>query len=306
MSLHKTNRKIFIGCASAATCEILFGLSYLFTKQITYEASEITLLSWRFLTAFIVMSVFRVLGIININLKGKELKSLLQIALFQPVIYFIAETYGIRATTASESGSLLACIPIATLVASTLFLKKKPYKMQVTGIIITLAGVLCCVLAKGMEASFSLFGYLMLFVAVISYSLYCVFVEKAECFTDIEKTYVMITIGAIVFAGLAVIQHIASGTMVEFISLPFVNSGFLIAILYQGMGCSILAFFLSNVAIANIGTNRTASFVGLSTVVSIIAGVVLLKENFTIFQVIGTILIVGGVYLSNMKCGKEI
>lgn len=32
---------------------------------------------------------------------------------------------------------------------------------------------------------------------------------------------------------------------------------------------------------------------------SIIAGVVLLKESFTLNQVIGTVLIVGGVYLAN-------
>lgn len=53
------------------------------------------------------------------------------------------------------------------------------------------------------------------------------------------------------------------------------------AVLYQGVGCSVLAFFLSNVAIARIGVNRTASFIGVSTVVSIAAGALLLGERFT-------------------------
>lgn len=295
----ENKNKILLGCTSAAVCEILFGLSYLFTKQATSEAGPFTLLSWRFLVAFIAMSVCWMIGGIKINLKGKHLKPLILIAIFQPAVYFIAETFGIDATTASESGSFLACIPVATLMASALILKKKPGKMQAAGIGVTLAGVLCCVLTKGMDASFSIFGYAMLLLAVIAYSLYCIFVEKAEEFSDIEKTYTMIAMGAVVFTAIAVTQNISGGTFAEYIHLPVSSRDFLIAILYQGLGCSVIAFFLSNVAIANIGTNRTASFVGLSTVVSIIAGVVLLKESFTLNQVIGTVLIVAGVYLAN-------
>ena len=83
--------------------------------------------------------------------------------------------------------------------------------------------------------------------------------------------------------------------------LPFKNSSFLIAIFYQGVGCSVLAFFLYNVAIAKIGVNRTSSFVGVSTVVSIIAGVLILAEKFSTYQVIGVIIIITGVYVANAK-----
>ncbi|MCR4650462.1 MAG: methyltransferase domain-containing protein [Lachnospiraceae bacterium] len=69
--------------------------------------------------------------------------------------------------------------------------------------------------------------------------------------------------------------------------------GFLISVLYQGVRCSILAFFLSNHAIAKIGVNRTSSFIGVATVVSIVAGALLLKEPFTIWQVIGASKVVG-------------
>ena len=66
------------------------------------------------------------------------MKPLLLVALFSPCIYFIAETIGISNTTSSESGVFLACIPVISLIASTLILKKKPAKIQVAGISITL------------------------------------------------------------------------------------------------------------------------------------------------------------------------
>lgn len=73
----------------------------------------------------------------------------------------------------------------------------------------------------------------------------------------------------------------------------------MIAILYQGIGCSVIAFFLSNIAISKIGVNRTASFIGISTVVSIVAGALILKENFSVYQLIGAIVIIMGVYVAN-------
>ena len=79
-----TNRKF---CALG--CEILYGLSYIFTKQVTAEVSALSLLGWRFLLAFIVMSILAGTGFIKIRLKGRSVKPLLWIALFSPGIYLL-------------------------------------------------------------------------------------------------------------------------------------------------------------------------------------------------------------------------
>ena len=292
---------LIIGSLCAIGCEVLYGVSYIFTKQATVNASVLSLLGWRFLLAFLVMSLFVVLGIIKVNLKRKSLKPLLLVALFSPVIYFIGETIGISNTTASESGIFLACIPVASLIASTVILHKKPTRLQVTGILITLGGVLVTVLAVGISSSFSITGYIFLMVAVVSYALYCVFVDKAPDYTGIEITYMMLVAGAVVFVILAFIEAAIGNDVKNLITLPIRNKDFLVAVLYQSLGCSVLAFFLSNVAIARIGVNRTSSFIGVATVVSIIAGALILKEQFTVFQVVGAVLIIIGVYTANAR-----
>ena len=163
-------KKTIKGCLCAIFCEILFGLSYLFTKHATTSVDSLTLLSWRFATAFLVINLCVSLGVVKISLRGKRLLPLFWIAVFQPVIYFVGETVGISLTTASESGAVLSVIPAATLIAGGLILKEKPTKLQAAGVCITMAGVMVCVLSKGMEASFNPLGYLMLLMAVISYS----------------------------------------------------------------------------------------------------------------------------------------
>ncbi len=305
--MNRDNRDVLIGVLCALGCEVLFGLSYLFTKQATNVASTLSLLGWRFLVAILVMGICVAIGIIKINFKGKPWRPVLLVAFFCPIIYFIGETLGISHTTASESGAFLACIPVFCLIASTLLLKKKPFRIQVIGIGITLTGVLITVLAVGVTASFSLLGYLMLLVAVISYSIYTILVEKSEQYSGAEITFAMLLAGAIVFVALAVGEAVSVGHLPSLILLPFENKGFLVAILYQGIGCSVLAFFLMNVAISKIGVNRMSSFVGVSTVISILAGIFLLGESFTKAQIIGAVMIIIGVYVANMvgKVAKE-
>ncbi len=294
-------KRTLIGCACAVSCETLFGLSYLFTKKITSDVDAVTLLGWRFLLAFIMMNILLATGYININIKKKHLPSLLKIAFLQPIAYFTCETFGIQMTTASESGAIIASIPIASLAASILFLHKKPTRLQTFGICLTVLGVVVCVIAKGFESSFNGIGYIMLCMAVLSYSLYCVSAEKAYAITNIEKTYAMIACGACFFTTMAIGRSIAAGTAVDWFMLPFQNTEFLFSVIYLGIASSVLSFLLFNMSISYIGTNKASSFVGISTAVSILAGVFVLDEDFSAMQCYGTLIILLGVYIANMK-----
>lgn len=302
MDQTKEKNRIIVGCLCAAGSEIIFGLSYIFTKNVTTENIHMfTLLGWRFVIAAATMTICIGLGIIKINFKNKSIKPVLRAALFVPCLYFIGETIGIRYTTASESGVFLSCTSVASIAASTLILKKKPTRNEVVGIVTTLIGVLITVVVVGVSARFSLLGYAFLLMGVISFALYAVFSRKAIAYSEAEITYIMLIAGAVVYGLCACIEAYENGTMKALILLPFHDHSFLIAVLYQGIGCSIFAFFMSNMAIARIGVNRTSSFYGVSTVVSIFAGALFLHEMFTWGQWIGAGIIILGIYIANKQ-----
>ena len=178
----KDNR-VLTGSLCALGCEVLYGLSYLFTKQTAEKASPLALLGWRFVVALAAMSLCVALGFIPVRLKGRRLGPLLRVALFCPCLYFIGETVGIRETTVTESGVFLACVPALSLLASTVILKKKPTKRQIIGILVTFLGVMTTVVAVGLSSSLSPVGYAALMLAVVAYALYSVFVDLAADFT---------------------------------------------------------------------------------------------------------------------------
>ena len=287
------------GFICACGCEILHGMSYAFTKQSTGSAGVFFVLGWRFLVAAALMTMGIAAGIVKVRFKGKPMMPLLSVVFLCPCVYFLGETLGISRTTSTECGIFVACIPVISLIASTLILKKRPAALQVVGILVTLVGMLICVAAAGMTSSFSPSGYLFLSVAVVSYSLYFVYVDRASVYTGAELTYAMQLAGAVLFTALALGEAASEGKVAELALLPFRDTSFLVSVLYLGIGCSVFAIWLSNVAIAKLGVNRAASFIGVATLVSVLTGTLMLRESLTVPQIVGAVLIVLGVYMAN-------
>ncbi|MGF6375992.1 drug/metabolite transporter (DMT)-like permease [Clostridiales Family XIII bacterium PM5-7] len=297
----KEKNKYASGIVIALFSEVLFGLSFIFIKLVVDDVSVFTLLSWRSIFAFFVMTICVLLGILKIDLKGKNLKPLLMLSFFQPVAYFIMETMGIRLTTASESGTILACIPIITMSFSAIFLKDKPSKRQVFFMILTVTGAVIIGTVNGFTASSNLLGYFFLLIAMCCEGAYSVTSQSLKDFNSAEKTYAMVASGAVVFTLIALVENGINGTISQYLTLPFTDMNFLICIAYLGIGCSVVAFFCANYSISIIGATRRASFAGLATVTAIIGGVFYLHEAFTLIQGFATVLILVGAYGVNKR-----
>lgn len=280
-------------CACLVT-SFFFGLSFIFIKMCVTEISLFSMLAWRNIIALIAMTVCILLGVLDVNLKGKDIKPLILLSFFQPILYYIFEALGVKLTTASESGIIIACIPIMTMIFSTIFLKDKPTGKQIIFMVMTVCGAIIVASIGGLKTSSNLLGYFILILAVCSDSAYSITSQKLKNFTSAEKTYAMCVSGTVVFTLCALVQNGVNGTIAEFITLPFTNSGFLICVLYLAIGCNIIAFLCSNYAISIIGATRRAAFAAVSTVITIIAGVFYLHEAFTLAQGIAAVMILVG------------
>lgn len=274
---------------------LLFGLSFIFIRLSVTEVPVLTLLSWRHVTAIIAMTVCAKVGIFNIHLKGKDIKPLLKLSLYQPILYYIFESAGVKNTAASESGIMIATIPIVTMICSRIFLKEKHTKFQVFFMVMTVAGAVLAAGVGGVQASSNFLGYGFLTLAILCDAGFSLTTQKIQGFTSAERTYVMCASGAAVFTAGALVESAVSGTVIEFITLPFTDSGFLISMLYLSIGCNIIAFLCMNYSISIIGATRRSAFAGLSTVVTLVASVIILDETILPLQVVSAILILTGV-----------
>lgn len=287
------------GILFSLCAQVIWGFSVLLTKQITTNFSPLTLLSWRFTIGMIVMTILAALGILPVHLKGKSKKALIILAVFQPVLYFIGETVGIKLTTASESGIFIAMIPIVTLILSIKFLKKIPGRLQTAGVVTSVSGIVLMVTCKGVGVSFNVLGYLALILAVFSAAVFSILSDKAAEYSSIEKTYIMTGMGTLAFDLGAAMEHISKGSVKVWLTLPIHNLQFMLTSLYLGIGCSVIAFCLMNASIKCIGATRTTAFASITTVLTVLCGVFILGESLEPLQAVGIIFVIAGIYMAN-------
>lgn len=218
------------------------------------------------------------------------------LALFQPVIYFIAENYGILYTSSAYAGILIAVIPIAGVMFDVLLMKSEVKARQVICAIGSVIGVVITTIgAQNMKSSVK--GTVLLLIAVMAGALFYVFSKRAgEHYNPLERTYVMFGVGSVVYIIIAVIQ--ACGKYDKLVAEAVSQPVFWGCILYLAVISSVAAFLLLNFGSSHVSVSQASLFANLSTVISIGAGVVVLHESFSWQQAVGSIIILVSVYLS--------
>lgn len=280
---------------------VIWGFSFLFTKETLNYTFPLQLLGFRFGAAALLLTVLKLTGVIRINLKGKPTSSLLLLSLFQPGLYFMGETWGVKWTSASEAGMVIALVPIAIATMAAYFLKEKLNSKQILSIAASVLGVLLIVSAQGkLQFGEHLWGILALLVAVLAAGAYTILARHSSTkFTPWEITFVMMWAGTVIFNGLGIGQSVLEGSFTAYLK-PLQVPSVLWAIFYLSALSSVLAFFLSNYMFATLPVSQTAPILNLITVVSVFSGVVFRGETFGWLHALGITLIILGVWGTNV------
>ncbi len=269
----------------------------MFSKIGLEVMTPVELIAFRFLLAALTMTVLRVFKIIKVDLKGKNIKMVLLTSFCEPVLYFFFESMGISMTSSSEAGLMISLIPVFVTIFSMIFLHEKLSSSQLGFIALSVAGVVFINMMKdSLSLSGNLLGIIFLFLAIIASSFYNIGSKKSSVdFTPIEITYVMMWIGAISFNTIQIVTNMIRGTMKSYFA-PLAYSQAIIPLLYLGILSSIVAFFMVNFTISKIPVSQSAVFANLCTIVSILAGVLILKEDFFWYDFVGALMILVGVW----------
>ena len=109
---------------------IFWGLSFVATKIALESIPLFTLVFARFSLASCFLLIFLIRRGFP-EFTGKDHVNMFLIALFEPGLYFIFETLGLKYTTAPKASLIIATIPIVVVILSALFLGEKT---RITGL----------------------------------------------------------------------------------------------------------------------------------------------------------------------------
>ncbi|SCY68850.1 DMT family transporter [Desulfoluna spongiiphila] len=215
-------------------------------------------------------------------------KLLLPMVLFQPCLYFLLESYALTYTTSSQAGVISALVPLFVAFGAWLFLKEKINGHLITGLGITITGVIALTIldSPGSKAQNPLLGNGLELCAMVSAAINMVIVKQlCQRYNPWSLTGMQLLAGTLFFTpGLPLLLQTPSSAWTP--ELMF-------AMAFLGFFVTLGAFGLYNWGMSHVPASRASIFINLVPVNAVLIGWVILGEALSSLQLLmaGAVLI---------------
>lgn len=282
---------------------LFYGISFVSTKIALAAFGPLTILTIRlFLSAGFLVALDRLIPDRSVGGNAgpgprsrwpvrADLPAILLVTLFQPLLYFIAENIGLQFVSASIAAIIIATIPVFTPFFAGPLLGERIGMAGVIGLLLSLGGVATIVLERNLEAQFTPLGIVLIFLAVLSAVGYSIAVRRAPTrYRPLTLVKMQSLIGLPIVLVLTLITE----------GLPSVAPEPLVIghLLYLAIFPSSLAFVFLSTGIQKLGASRANVFTNLVPGFTAVFAWILLGEAFSLQKVLGMLMVVLGVLVT--------
>ena len=277
---HKYNIYMFIAT-------IFFGMTYVLTKICLNYSTELHIISFRFLIAFVISLIFLQRKIFPIKIKEILYSLILSVLLF---MVFITMTIGVKYTTATNASFLISLSVIFIPFFSWIFNKEKPKKSIFIVLIIALIGIMLLTLDKNLEFHI---GDILCLICSLLFSFHVLITER------FVKNNNPITLGVLQFGGVAILSFLVQYPIEKF-TLPK-NEKFWISLMILSVFCTALAYIIQTVSQKKLSSTLIGLILSLEPIFSGIFGYFILNEYLSLQQYIGAFLLLISIIYVTVK-----
>ncbi|MCL1927946.1 MAG: DMT family transporter [Treponema sp.] len=283
-------------------CVLIWGFSFISIKVAVSVFPPMTLGAVRFAMALVLLFTMYRVSIKRTNEKNlltnikKDLPLLICSGLMGITFYFFGENNGVALVSASEASIIVAAIPVLTVIADWLFSRiSSGSHTQLgwrhwLGAVVSMAGV---VLVAGISLSLSgsIKGYLYMGGAALCWVVYGL-LTRPLFERKRSRIYVVFWQNLFGFIGFLPFAFLERAEWTKPSLFVFCH------VLFLGLCCSAMGYWLYAHALEILGMSVTAVFINLIPVVTVIAGFFILGDRLTVLQFAGAVLVIAGVYLT--------
>lgn len=290
------NVKVYIALSLAM---IFWGFSFVGSKFSLDIMHPIWLITIRLVISIvfliILMASFKKLRIF----KKKDAPFFILLAIFEPFIYFLAESYGIRLVSSTVSAVIIATIPIFVPLAGYLTYKQPIGISTYIGIILSVIGVSLIVTGPNMDLNSDPLGIILLFGAVFCAVGYTLLLFKLSTkYSPLEIITYENIIGIFLFIPFLFFNDAFRGDHTFSWDLALI-------IVLLGVFPSTLSYVFYTYGVQKIGMNRATIFTNAIPVVTAIVAFLWLGEELSMRKLLGIIIVIVAVSISQFKISKK-
>lgn len=276
---------------------LFWGMGPVVTKIGLEEISPFSLAFLRTLLSLVILLPFVFLTN-NHRVKKEDIKQLLIVGLFGSGLNAIFFLTGISKTSATAASSIFATVPLVNAVAASFILKEKPTLIRILGVGVGFLGSIIIAFGPALGktgASGDVFGNILIVGAVFSWVAYIIGSKQ------VLKKYPPVTVVA--FSMISGVLVLFPLFIFDLITNPYqysqIGTSGLISILYGGIINGVFSFLLFQFGMQYTSAFEAGIMIYLNPLITDIFAVALLGEKLSQIFIIGSILILCGVFLSS-------
>lgn len=226
----------------------------------------------------------------------KDFRLFVLMAFFEPFIYFLGESYGLKYVSPTVAAVIVATIPLISPIVAWHFYKERVSWMNAAGLLFSFVGVGMVVLNGSFRLDASPLGVGLEFIAVFAAIAYSIVLRNlVGRYNTLTIIAYQNLIGIVLFLPIWLIVDFNS-----FMQRPFHPQAFR-AIILLAVFASTLAFVFFTQSIRQIGVNRSNTFINLIPVFVAILSFIILKEELGYQKIAGIVVVVTGLFLAQLK-----
>jgi drug/metabolite transporter (DMT)-like permease len=275
-----------------ALTALTWGSTFVATKVCLKYVTPLELMAFRFAIALPVIFV-----LILLNKSGFDLGTHKRRLFWASIViaaHFIIQITGIKYTTATNTGWIIALTPLVVAVMATVFLKEKLTRRIIVGIAIATAGILLLI-SRGRLADIkwlSSYGDWLILASAHTWAIYTIMTR------DISRTLNPLVVTLFLLIPSAAISLVTVGLFSDWSRFASLPAEAIISLLFLGILGTALGHWFWQLGVSRIGASRAGTFLYLEPIATTMVAVPYLHEPLGDFTIIGGLAVLLGVWIS--------
>lgn len=275
---------------------IFWSLSFIWFKIANETFRPITIVFIRLVVASVILTLFLFFTKKFVKIRKQDRKLFLMLALFEPFLYFLGESFGLTYVSATVGSVLISTIPVIATIGAWLIFRERLKIINYAGIILSFIGVLVFIINRDGSLSFNIKGLLLMILAVFSAVGYNLTLSRlVGNYGPVFIVNVQNIIGTILFLPLFLVTDLR-----HFANIPF-NVQNLIPVLELALFASCGAFILFAFSVKRMGITRANIFSNCIPIFTAFFSFILLHEKLTFQNLAGMAIVIAGLFMSQIN-----
>jgi drug/metabolite transporter (DMT)-like permease len=280
---------------------IFWAFSFVWVKEVYLVYGPLTTVLFRLIIASLLLLSFALLTGKMVKIERKDLGTFILLSFFEPFLYFMGESYGLKFVSSTIGAIIVATIPLFSPLAASRFHGEKISVRTFIGILLSFFGVSLVVFDSSWNMTASPLGVALEFLAVISAIFYTVVLKKLAVKYNPSAIITWQNIfGIVYFLPLWLIFEYR-----DFTTIPFDIKAFA-GILKLSVFASCIAFIFYAHSVKRLGINNVNIFINIIPVFTAIFAWFILDDPLTLRKFVGITVVIIGLLIAQVKLKKSV